>query len=507
VRTYRERETGKVKQDTEYLGKEIIQDGKTRIIPPKRKMKGLREILDHGQPIALFKLAEEFGLPEIIQTELDLYTKIEDIGIKVTILAINNITSNMTIRSIGHWYSRSALKECLEILPDDLTPKKVRNILELLAKRNPDIHGLIEEGIAERINKLHKKDLQMVVYDLTALIYYGEKNDLAQYGHAYRTTKEKQINMVLGVTMEHKLPIHHKVLPGKIVSVSTIHSFLKELDVFGVKKAILVLDRGFYSKRNMKEILKAKHGVIGALSSHLKLTKQSLTKSIDIENSRFRILYPDQVIFAKEFVEDNIRVIVYHDPERKSRQLRCFYENLNEVENRLKDLEKKVFDNKNDLQEELEGVCGNYLNYFFIKQIYSDHWTFTYKLKHKSIQRYTNRFGKTVLFTSTKLDPVEVLKTYREKDVIEKVFQLMKKHGLKRTNSNLETSTKARILLSYLGYLLLSLLRMNLDDEISLEKALTSLGEIREVVYKDGSRELPELTKLQKSVLEKLNML
>jgi len=507
VQTYREKGTNKVKQNTTYLGKEIIENGKAIILPPKRKMKHLREVLDYGQAMALFKLADDFGLPDIIEDCIGQSTRINDVGLKITIMAINSIISEMTIQSIGHWYSRNSLKKRLSITPDDFTPKKVRTLLEFIGSKTPDVIGLIEEGIAKRIMELNKDDLDMVVYDLTALRYYGENNNLAQYGHVYRTTGEKQINMVMAVTMKHKLPVHHKILPGKIVSVSTIHSFLKELDMFGITNAVLVLDRGFYSKRNVNEMLNAKNDVIGALSSSLAITKKALTNSIDIENSRYRIKYPDQIMFAKEFNIDGIRIIVYHDSKKRSRQLETFYEQLNEVENKLFELKDKTFEQKQELLDELKGVCGIYAKYFSIKHVYSDTWRFRFKLKHKSVQRFTNRLGKTVLFTSTSLDVVDILKTYREKDVIEKAFQLMKKHGLAKVNSNLEESTKARVLLSYLGYLLLNLLRMKLDDKISLEKALTHLDEVREVVYKDESMEISELTKQQKEVLKKLEMM
>lgn len=124
VQTYREKSTGKVKQNTEYLGKEIIENGKTILIPPKRKNQGAREILEYGQHVALFKLAEEFRLPQIIQDSIGHYTRIDDIGLKVTILAINKITADFTIGSIGNWYSRSSLKKRLDTASDDFTEKR-----------------------------------------------------------------------------------------------------------------------------------------------------------------------------------------------------------------------------------------------------------------------------------------------------------------------------------------------------------------------------------------------
>jgi transposase len=516
VTTYRDKTTGKVKQDTEYLGKEVEKDGEKVIIPPKRKRGGLREILDYGLQVELYNVANEFGLPSIIQDKLELQTNIKDIGEKLTILAINKITSDMTIRSVPNWYARSAIKVRSELSTDDITTKRVRGLLDLLAETSPDVTGMIEEAIAKRIKELYPEDLKTAVYDLTAITYHGDSNDLAQYGHAYRTSGEKQINMVLGVTLDNKLPLHHKVLPGKIVSVSTIHSFVKELSVFGVTNAILILDRGFYSKRNIEEIQGKGHQVIGALSSNLKITKDALTKSVNIQNSRNLLKYPDSVTFYKEFKGDGLRVLVYHDGDRKNRQVRSFYEGLAEVETRLDEISGKTFETKMDLNAEIYGVCGKrYRKHISIKYDCNDDpndtttkvWTFTYKLKHKSIQRSTNRMGNTVLFTTTSLSPAEVLKAYRERDVIEKTFQLMKKHGLTPINASTEGATRSRVMVSYLGYLLLSLMRMKLDEDTSLGRAMSTLSEVREVVYSDGTRELPELTKPQKKVMGMVGLL
>ncbi len=508
VRSYREKGTQKVKQETKYLGIEVDKGGKKEIIPPKRRRTGLREILDHGTDMALLKVAMEFKLPDILQDSLELSTRIDDIGMKIVILAINKISSDLTIRSVQNWFARTSIKERIDLTSDDFTPKKVRGVLELLSETQPDVCGIIEDSITKRIKELYPDDMDVAVYDLTALTYHGVENDLAQYGHVYRKTGEKQINMVLGVTLKRKLPLHHSTLPGKIVSVSTIHSFVKELKLSGINDVVLILDRGFYSQRNIKDITSAGYDVIGGLASHLKITRNALTKSVKIENSRNLLKYPDHIIFSKEFKEDDFRVIVYHDVERKDRQIRSFYEGLSEVENRLEELSKKKFKIRSDLEEELEGVSGNFRSYLGFKfKKYYGLWRFSYVLKHKSIQRTTNKFGKTVLFTTTDLDATDVLKAYREKDVIEKTFQLMKKHGLTPINCNKSESTRTRILLSYVGYLLLSLLRMKLDDHTSLDSCLSTLNEVREVSYKDGSLELPELTKPQKNIMKMVGLM
>ena len=48
--------------------------------------------------------------------------------------------------------------------------------------------------------------------------------------------------------------------------------------------------------------------------------------------------------------------------------------------------------------------------------------SFTYRLRRNAIQARTNRMGFFVLFTYTMIGADEILKIYREKDVMEKAF-------------------------------------------------------------------------------------
>ena len=510
VRTYRDKATGKVKQDSEYLGKEVTRGGERVIIPPRRKsLAGVRRILEYGGVMALYQVAKEFGLPGIIDDSVAGFTRIQSPGLKATVLAINSVLTGSAVNALGSWYHRTSLSGRLELSAEDFTPKKVRGLLGFLSRGVPDVVGMIEEGIAGRIKEY--EDLSVVVYDLTPITFYGEGkgSSLARYGHAYRRTGEKQVNMVLAVTMEHSLPVHHRVLPGNVVSVSTLEGFLRELRSFGARRALLVLDRGFYSERNIGEVLSSGHDVVGALPGRLRLARQALSKSAGIENSRRRLRYPGEVLFAREFRQDELRVIVYHSPERKAREMKVFYQGLGEVEERLEELKAVRFPGKAVMREELEGVCGDYHGYFdfYFDFEVSRGWGFGYRLKHKAVQRRVNRLGKTVLFTSTDLPIGKVLELYREKDVVDKVFGVMKAHGLRPLRTGRVDATRARVFIAYLGYLLLSLLRMKLGKEVSLGKALAELEMVREVVYGDGSRALPEFTKDQKTILKKLGML
>ena len=66
-----------------------------------------------------------------------------------------------------------------------------------------------------------------IVYDLSAIQYFGSCNDLAGYAHYYHSNYgNKEITFVLAVTRDHGIPVHHRILPGRIVSVSIIENFV-----------------------------------------------------------------------------------------------------------------------------------------------------------------------------------------------------------------------------------------------------------------------------------------
>ncbi len=122
----------------------------------------------------------------------------------------------------------------------------------------------------------------------------------------------------------------------------------------------MVLDRGFYSQRNVHQILSMGHDVIGALPGRLKFAQRVLSMSTDIEDSRNLLRCDGEVLFAKEHKLDKLKIIVYHSPERRAREVQSFYTGLREVEEKLEELKTVKFPNKLFMLEELEGVCGDY---------------------------------------------------------------------------------------------------------------------------------------------------
>ena len=120
----------------------------------------------------------------------------------------------------------------------------------MIGSLDSDIISILERSPSGRIVKSIGSSEN--VYDLSAIRYFGSCNDLAGYGHYYHSNcGKKEINFVLAVTRDHGIPIHLRILPGSIVSVSTIKNFVSELMDLGIETIMIVMDRGFYSKKNI----------------------------------------------------------------------------------------------------------------------------------------------------------------------------------------------------------------------------------------------------------------
>ena len=73
----------------------------------------------------------------------------------------------------------------------------------------------------------------------------------------YRKNKENddlpQINLAMLCGKESKLPVYYRKLSGNIPDVKTIENLLKDIDFLEIDKLTLVMNRGFYSVKNIND--------------------------------------------------------------------------------------------------------------------------------------------------------------------------------------------------------------------------------------------------------------
>ena len=120
--------------------------------------------------------------------------------------------------------------------------------------------------------------------------------------------------------------------------------------------------------------------------------------------------------------------------------------------------------------------------------------------------------GKFFLFYYGERDWMECLTVYRERDIVEKGFKIMKNDIQSLPlNTNKDSTTKGFIFICFIGLIirmkLLSLMReTTIIEDHTVESLLLELEKIRKVELQNGEVMVTELTRKQKEIMEKLNL-
>jgi hypothetical protein len=111
----------------------------------------------------------------------------------------------------------------------------------------------IENGLSRR----HLKDGVLVLYDVSSSYVEGRKCPLAQLGHS-RDHRSDRLQIVYGLLCSREgLPIAIEVFEGNTADPMTLKSQIEKLKHrFGIKRVVLVGDRGMITQARIKEDLK-----------------------------------------------------------------------------------------------------------------------------------------------------------------------------------------------------------------------------------------------------------
>ncbi len=94
----------------------------------------------------------------------------------------------------------------------------------------------------------------MRIYLISFISQKAEVLKQVKNGRNKEDDRLPQINLALLFGEDSGLPFYYRKLPGNITDVTIIKQLMAEFDVLGYSKVKIVLDRGFYSKKNINEL-------------------------------------------------------------------------------------------------------------------------------------------------------------------------------------------------------------------------------------------------------------
>lgn len=142
---------------------------------------------------------------------------------------------------IQGYYEQSWLSQEYKSLPFKMGKTALGTLLESLGRRTARVTGYENAAIRESSSA--------IAIDGHAIRSCSDENDLGEAGYKYSCLKEDQVNLIMGYDINTGLPLFARMFRGACNDKSTIEDIADLLDFSGI---LFVIDRGFYSARNLK---------------------------------------------------------------------------------------------------------------------------------------------------------------------------------------------------------------------------------------------------------------
>ena len=402
--------------------------------------------LPHGHAAAALGAIERLGLPGLIDAQPSPQ---RDRAVALIAARILHPGSKLAAaRGLAEETARDTLGETLglqEASEDDLYAA-----MDWLLER--------QEAIERRLAKRRLKEGTLVLYDLTSVYLEGRRCPLAQRGHS-RDGKRGKLQIEFGLLCDAEGgPVAVEVFQGNAADPMTVGAQIKKLkDRFGLKRVVLVGDRGMLTEARIREeVSPAGLDWISALRSS---AIRALVESGAVQMSLF-----DQtdLIEVRSDAYPGERLMVCRNPQLAKERSRKREDLLQATEKLLDPIVAATKREKNRLKGQdkialrVGKVIGKYkMAKHFVLAIKDQ--SFGYRRDAESIAREAALDGLYVVRTSlpeSELDAQGTVRAYKRLSAVERAFRSLKTVDLKVRPVFHYTAgrVRAHILLCMLAY-------------------------------------------------------
>ena len=355
-----------------------------------------------------------------------------------------------------------------------------------------------------------------LIYDITSISTYSRLLDLAEYGYNRDDEPLRQVNLAAIHDRQDGLPLFYRVLPGSISDVSTLKLTSELIQAFGFSDFHFVIDRGFFSQANLAGMIANGIGFTMAIpfsSTQAKTFLRHRRASIGKVKHAFvwqgRPLHHLGGIWTVKLPKGRpaeCAAHLYFDPQRKADEAGRFIGRLLLIEEHAA---TATFETLREAYRWLNDNAEGLKSYFAVRLAAKGKWII--RRKNHAVARRTNTMGLTlILTTEMNLGREEVLADYRARDQVEKAFDIFKnENGQSRLYISTREQAEGRLFLAFLALIISSDLdrrmrQAGLYKQYTTAEIFAELAKIRALRFVNGEVKLLEVSKTQRTLLEKL---
>ena len=482
------------------------------------------DIAAFGDVVALWDLAEQIGLVDIINRHVPKRRQGLSTGQYLLLAAINRAVHPTSKAKLADWYRQTALPRLLPATARQLSSQSFWNHMDFFEEHHIET---IERELSQRLIDQFQLSLRTLTYDGTNFFTYLDTNnptELAERGHNKQKRNDlRQVSLGMMVSTDFHVPLFHKVYAGNVTDSVIFKTVSEELRARYVELArdcehiTLVFDKGNNSEEAFETLDNSDFHFVGSLvgSHHRDLWDVPLKKYRQLEGERLQSVRAYRT--SREVFGQKRTVVVTYNENLLEGQMQGITRSLEKARQKLRDIQTRLrrrWDGRvtggrhptkaSITKQATAAVSGQFLKDLIRFEVTEDPipWL-TFETNAAALSRLIRtQLGKTILFTDNDdWTDEEIILAYRSQHHVEDAFRQMKHpHYLGWSPMFHWTDSKIRVhaFTCVLALTLSSLLQRTLHQrgvDLSLPRMFELLGGIREtlVIYprKPGQKKHP----------------
>lgn len=457
-------------------------------IPPTSKLYSAQDIKhsrlrEYGLFYLLRGISQKVGLLEALQESLPEYWQ------EVFMLACHLVANGDAFMHCEEWLSQT------ESFP----------VGNMSSQRISELTASITSAMREAFYKAwcsRRAEEEYLAVDITSTSSYSELIEDVEWGYNRDGESLPQINICMLMGESSRLPIYQTVYSGSLKDASTLNATLTLFDgITDGKPVLLVMDKGFYSKRNVNRMLNANpktRFIIPVPFTADFAKKQVAGERKDIDTIHNTLNLGGETARAVSKVRAWAKDVplfthIFYSPAKAFRRREDLFAHVSTLRDEAMENPEKWADGK------------EHTKYLHIRKSSSTANGYTVNVREDVLEEAIGTAGWLVIISNDIEEPKETLRIYRAKDVVEKGFLRLKCDlDLGRLRVHSQERMQNKVFIGFVALILRSAIHNVMSDKdlykkMTMNQLLRTLSKLR--VQEIGKEQIVfPATKTQKEI-------
>lgn len=356
-----------------------------------------------------------------------------------------------------------------------------------------------------------------ISYDSTNKNCQAGDLDFVEYGHPKDNTGAPVLNYSMAYDRNNSVPLFYEEYPGSIVDISQLQLMLEKAKGYGYKRIGFILDRGYFSKENIRYMDSCGYEFIIMMKGMKDLVKELVLEvKGSFEESRehsIRDYKVNGITLKRKLYPSDTKdryFHIYYSDRRKSSEREAFEAKIDQMSVYLQEHEGRKLD--------LGRPFRKYFDLIYYHEGKSDEKFMYARELYDAIDQDIRLCGYFVIITSEKMSAEEAIDLYKSRDASEKLFRGDKSYlGNRSFRIQSNESLHAKIFIEFVALIIRNRFHLYLKDQMrrsgrkqnfmTVPAAIRELEKIEIIRQTDRSYRLDHaVTATQKEILKAFGM-